>query len=228
MKNLYDILQVSENASSEIIEKAYKTLVKQCHPDLQPAEKKAEAEALMKELNEAYEILSNPEKKARYDNERAEAKRLAEEKRRVAEQARQEQTTVRQAPIENVQPRQEPQQTQEQEDLIGYMGNMAKTAFSRKRREQRKVENAYREGYQDAYAQYWRSQGYRVKEPWTWKRVKELLKSIGIFAVVVLAIWFFPPTHNLLVSTYENNEMLKGVVDFVVQFFQRFFQNLFQ
>lgn len=40
MKNLYDILQVSENASSEIIEKAYKTLVKQCHPDLQPAEKK--------------------------------------------------------------------------------------------------------------------------------------------------------------------------------------------
>ena len=40
MKNLYDILQVSEKASSEVIEKAYKTLVKQCHPDLQPAEKK--------------------------------------------------------------------------------------------------------------------------------------------------------------------------------------------
>ena len=36
----------------------------------------------------------------------------------------------------------------EPEDLIGYMGNMAKNAISRKRREQRKIENAYREGYQ--------------------------------------------------------------------------------
>jgi len=232
MKNLYDILQVSENASSEIIEKAYKTLVKQCHPDLQPAEKKAQAEALMKELNEAYEVLSDPEKKARYDRERAEMKKQAEERRRQAEHVRQQQTMSRQTQQSYGQPRPETRQTsapqQEQEDLMGHMGNIAKSIFSRQRREQRKMENAYREGYQEAYAQYWRSQGFRVKEPWTWKRVKELLKSIAIFAVVILAVWFFPPTHNFLVSTYENNEMLKGLVDFVIQFFERFFQNLFQ
>lgn len=183
----------------------------------------------MKELNEAYEILSDSEKKAKYDQERAEIKRQAEERKRQAEQVKQAQNTVRQAPTKNsVSPKQEEVQPQGQEDLLGYMGNMAKTAFSRKRRERRKVENAYREGYQDAYAEYWRSQGFRVKEPWTWKRVKELVKSIAIFTVVLLAIWFFPPTHNFLVATYESNEMLKGVVDFIIQFFERFFHNLFQ
>lgn len=185
-----------------------------------------EAERLMKELNEAYEILSDPEKKARYDRERAEEKRQVEERARQAEQASQTQYTVRQEQSTNQPQKQE--EPAEPEDLIGYMGNMAKNAISRKRREQRKIENAYREGYQEAYAEYWRSQGFRVKEPWTWKRVRELLKSVAIFLVVILAIWFFPPTHQFLVATYESNEMLKGVIDFVIQFFQRFFHNLFQ
>ena len=161
----------------------------------------------MKELNEAYEILSDPEKKARYDRERAEEKRQVEERARQAEQASQTQYTVRQEQSTNQPQKQE--EPAEPEDLIGYMGNMAKNAISRKRRERRKIENAYREGYQEAYAEYWRSQGFRVKEPWTWKRVRELLKSVAIFLVVILAIWFFPPTHNFLVATYESNEMLK-------------------
>ena len=81
MKNLYDILQVSENASDEIIEKAYKTLVKKYHPDLQPKEKKQVAEAMMKSLNEAYEILSDPTKREKYDRERAEIRRQQEAER---------------------------------------------------------------------------------------------------------------------------------------------------
>ena len=43
-KTLYEILEVSENASSEIIEKAYKVLAKKYHPDLQPPEEKSNAE----------------------------------------------------------------------------------------------------------------------------------------------------------------------------------------
>ena len=69
MKNYYELLEVSENASSEVIEKAYKTLVKKYHPDLQPENKKKEAENKIKEINEAYEILSNSVKKSNYDNE---------------------------------------------------------------------------------------------------------------------------------------------------------------
>lgn len=67
-KNYYDILQVNKNASPEIIEKAYKVLAKKYHPDLQEEKNKKQAEEILKEINEAYEILSNPEKKKNYDN----------------------------------------------------------------------------------------------------------------------------------------------------------------
>ena len=66
-KNYYDLLQVNKNASPEIIEKAYKVLAKKYHPDLQPETKKKEAENILKEINEAYEILSNPERRKAYD-----------------------------------------------------------------------------------------------------------------------------------------------------------------
>lgn len=66
-ENYYDILEVSKNASPEIIEKAYKTLVKKYHPDLQKNEEKNKYEEKIKKINEAYDILSNPEKRKNYD-----------------------------------------------------------------------------------------------------------------------------------------------------------------
>ena len=66
-KNYYEILQINQNASPEIIEKAYKTLAKKYHPDLQEESNKKEAEEILKEINEAYEILSDSNKKALYD-----------------------------------------------------------------------------------------------------------------------------------------------------------------
>ena len=65
--NYYDILEVSKNASPEIIEKAYKTLVKKYHPDLQKAENKNKYEEKIKKINEAYDILSDSEKRKNYD-----------------------------------------------------------------------------------------------------------------------------------------------------------------
>ena len=53
MKNYYEILEVDSKASPEVIEKAYKTLVKKYHPDLQNAINKNEYEEKMKEINEA-------------------------------------------------------------------------------------------------------------------------------------------------------------------------------
>ena len=67
MKNYYDILEISKLASPEVVEKAYKTLVKKHHPDLQSDNSKQNAENKMKDLNEAYEVISNPEKRAQYD-----------------------------------------------------------------------------------------------------------------------------------------------------------------
>ena len=66
-QNYYDILEVSKNASPEIIEKAYKTLVKKYHPDLQKDSDKNKYEEKIKKINEAYDILSDSEKRKNYD-----------------------------------------------------------------------------------------------------------------------------------------------------------------
>ncbi len=63
-KSLYDTLGVSENASADEIKKAYRKLARKYHPDIN---KEAEAHEKFKEINAAYEVLSDPEKKAKYD-----------------------------------------------------------------------------------------------------------------------------------------------------------------
>lgn len=69
MKNYYEILEVNQKASGEIIEKAYKVLVKRYHPDLYTGEKRQYAEQKIKDINEAYKILSDAFLKEQYDAE---------------------------------------------------------------------------------------------------------------------------------------------------------------
>ena len=64
-RDFYEVLGIGKDASEADIKKAFRTQAKKYHPDLNPGDK--EAEAKFKEVNEAYEILSNPEKKSRYD-----------------------------------------------------------------------------------------------------------------------------------------------------------------
>ena len=64
--NYYDVLRIDKNASSQEIKDSYKKLIKRYHPDLYPGNK-VRAESITRDLNEAYEVLSDPEKKAMYD-----------------------------------------------------------------------------------------------------------------------------------------------------------------
>ena len=63
-RDYYEILGVQRGASDDDLKKAYRTLARQCHPDVS---KDADAEAKFKELSEAYSVLSDPDQRARYD-----------------------------------------------------------------------------------------------------------------------------------------------------------------
>ena len=65
-KDYYEILGVDKNADDAELKKAFRKMAKKYHPDANP-DNKAEAEAKFKEVNEAYEVLSNPQKRKMYD-----------------------------------------------------------------------------------------------------------------------------------------------------------------
>lgn len=198
MSNLYEILEVSEKASKEVIDKAYHVLVKKYHPDLQQAEEKKNAEEKMKKINEAYEILGNEGKRKEYDIS-------------LAEKRRQEKVLEEQKRNQQIQYEQEKQNINEHKNEINQQSNYENA---------RKVQKEINRAYANAYNNYLRSLGYKVKEPWTFKRFLELLKVLAILTIIILIIWFFPPTHKLLIEFYENNFIIKTIVNVISNIFQ--------
>jgi curved DNA-binding protein len=66
-RDYYEVLGVPRTATAEEIKRVYRQLARKHHPDLQPAAERAKAAERFKEINEAYEVLSDPDKRAKYD-----------------------------------------------------------------------------------------------------------------------------------------------------------------
>lgn len=67
MKDYYQILQVHPEAGQEVLNSAYRSLVKQFHPDKYHTARKSLMNEKMREINEAYQVLSNPATRNEYD-----------------------------------------------------------------------------------------------------------------------------------------------------------------
>jgi curved DNA-binding protein CbpA len=70
MKDYYKILQIDPEASLEVMNNAYRALVRQYHPDLYHTHRKTTMNVKMQEINEAYQVLSNTVTRAEYDKKR--------------------------------------------------------------------------------------------------------------------------------------------------------------
>lgn len=77
MIDYYEVLEVSPNASEEVIKKAYQALVQKYHPNHFHSNYKQYATQRLKLVNESYSVLSNPEERRRYDAKLAEKTRIS-------------------------------------------------------------------------------------------------------------------------------------------------------
>ena len=221
-KNYYEWLEISKNASQEVIEKAYKALVKKYHPDLQEGDNKIKAEEMIKKINEAYSVLSDETKRRQYDAtiqentiSKEEYDRLQQELNNMKSQANPH--NINQNPnytYNNI-------HTQQSNNAIHNVSGVQKNAQNYQEDEYRqKMENAVKKAYHDAYIQDLRNRGYKIRYK---KTMKDYLKiGIVIIAIILicLLLWVIPFTREKLIELYNSNPIIKGIVDIIINIFQ--------
>ena len=79
----------------------------------------------------------------------------------------------------------------------------------------KKAEEEYNNAYNEAYRKYMKKMGYETKEPWTLKRIRNILISILIIIIVCAIVWIIPPIRKILINTYESNIIIKSFVDII-------------
>lgn len=205
-KNYYEILEVDKNASKEIIDKAYKTLAKRYHPDLQTQEGKEQKEEMMKKVNEAYDVLSEENKRTAYNQQLASQNVSMDEYQKILlenELLKQQLETARQ----NNRVYQQNTYSNEQRNTTPNVGQQ--TNFTAN------------QPYQNPYVQTRRQ--YRTRRRLTFK---QLIKIIGVIVGVILLcalIYQIPPVKEYFNNMYEENIFFKALVNiFKDTFFTKF------
>jgi len=184
MITYYEILEVSRTASKEVITKAYKVLVRKYHPDLEQDEgKKEEAKEKMVRINEAYETLSDDEKRKKYDDTIA----ILEEKERIEKEKKKQQGKTQNVNrnIDNVNSNNDI--SINNIDNANNLNNDTKLQEEMQRAEeeiQMHKQNIVNQMYEDYYNTL-RRMGYKVV---TVRPLKERIKAYVIAGIVILLL----------------------------------------
>lgn len=207
-KNYYEILEVDKKASSEIIKKSYSTLAKKYHPDLQPEDKKQDAEEKFKLINEAYEVLSDPEKRKNYDASLSENIISKEEYDSIymenlklrdiinemqKEYSKNNSSYTRQEESTNFS--EDSQSNQQQNYTNPFINNSQQNYYNEY---MNNIEEARRQAYHDAYIQDLKNRGYKIKYQKTWKDYFKSFLSIILTILILFILWHIPFIQNLI------------------------------
>ena len=222
MKNYYKILEVDSKASPEVIDKAYKTLVKKYHPDLQNGIKKNEFEEKMKEINEAYSVLVDSYKRAEYDEQvkrtiisREEYEKAIHENEMLRNELERNATLNRNVNQSNNIRNNYNQSNEPKSEYNGFRDGNTITNMGKVIQEEiKKVkEQAYKNAYNDAYIQDMKNRGYKIK----YKRdIKYYIKLIGYILgaiLICILIYQIPLVKSFFTDLYEENIFFKLIVN---------------
>lgn len=217
-ENYYDILEVNKNASPEIIEKAYKTLVKKYHPDLQGSNLKENYEEKLKKINAAYEVLSNPEKRKNYDINlnnnnisKDEYNNLYNENTKLRNEINYLRNNINNSNrTSSYQPQNKENNIQQNQN---YQNNVNQAEINQQ------INNAVNKAYYDAYIQDLKSRGYKIQYKKTFKDFIALILTIIVILIIGFILWHIPFTKNFLISLYNDNPIIKLLVDFIINIF---------
>lgn len=222
-ENYYDILEVSQKASPEVIKKAYITLVKKYHPDLQDDSKKEEYENKLKKINEAYEVLSDETKKREYDLELENSSHIQPEESNSYNADNYSPSTKKSGNFDsNVN-----KQDFNWNDSNSNYEDVYNEELLRKQRQlqeeleyQKQVEYAREKAYHDAYIQDLKNRGYKIRYKKSFSDYVRSGISIMITVFVLFLIWQIPFVQNFFFKLYLDNPFLKLIIDSFLNMFK--------
>ena len=85
-------------------------------------------------------------------------------------------------------------------------------------KQKRKIKKKLQERYVEAYDNYLRSRGYKLRYKWTPKRILKAILIVAFSILILTLIFFLPPVHNYFISVYESNPIFKMTVDLISSF----------
>ena len=205
--NYYKILEVDKDASPEDIEKAYKALVKKYHPDLQESNMRQNAEERIKLINEAYEVLSNPISKAKYDETLSKTELSEEDFDRLSKENKNLHDEINNLKYHsNVNYNNTQQNSYQQVDL--------QNEYEKQLKYENELQQARQKAYHDAYIQDLKNRGYKIKYK---KSPKDYLKNILALLItigILFILWHIPFIHDFFMNTFNNNPIFKAIMNF--------------
>ena len=211
--NYYEILEVNENASIEVIDKAYRVLAKKYHPDVYEGDKK-QAEAMMQKLNEAYDVLSDENKRSNYDAILKRKKQIELEKS-ITENKKN--SSIDSQNFNNINSQNETDTPLNNPAKYNKEKFVVDTTYMDEK-QKRKIKKKLQERYIEAYDNYLRSRGYKLRYKWTPKRILKAILIVAFSILILTLIFFLPPVHNYFISVYESNPIFKMTVDLISSF----------